>query len=164
MGAARGSNLISIINASEYLQQEGRRSDVEPVILDVDIDEENPPTSQEGLENAGVEKHRLHSTRSTSTTNTTPTFMLLYLNDQRFNGSSAYIVKLASVLKACLTSDCIQLVLVHEKDGSKGGCDFGDFFGQAPQELLNPPYTIFKDIAIPLYEIDEYRIVTSRQI
>lgn len=74
------------------------------------------------------------SSYSRSTTNTTLTFMLLYLNDQTFSGSSAYTAKLESVLKARLTSDSIQLILAHEKDVFKGGCDFGDFFSQAPQK------------------------------
>ena len=86
-----------------------------------------------------------------STTKNTPTFMIFYLNDQKFTGStSAYIANLARALKACITSDNVQLVLVSEKDASKGGCDFDLFFSQAPQDLLNPPYTLFKDIAIPL--------------
>ena len=90
--------------------------------------------------------------------------MLLYLNDKTFTGSNEYTTRLANVLKACQTKDSVQLVLVQEKDLSKGGCDFGLFFSQAPQELINPPFTIFRDIAIPLYGIEEYRAISLRQI
>ena len=57
-------------------------------------------------------------------------------------------------------------MLVKERGVSKGGCDFGRFFIQAPHELINnPPHVIFKDIAITLlYGVDEYRAFSLRQI
>jgi hypothetical protein len=155
------SNCISTIDATTYFLHNNEKSEIEAESLDVDIDEENSPNIQESLLVNEREKHR---SNKNSTTKNTPTFMILYLNDQTFTGSSVYIANLARALKACITSDNVQLVLVSEKDASKGGCDFDLFFSQAPQDLLNPPYTLFKDIAIPLYRVDEYRIVSLRQI
>jgi len=90
--------------------------------------------------------------------------MLLYLNNKMFTGSNEYITSLATILKVCQTNDSVQLVLVQEKDLTKGGCDFGLFFSQAPHELINPPFTIFRDIAIPLYGVDKYRAVSLGQV
>jgi hypothetical protein len=42
----------------------------------------------------------------------------------------------------------------------KGGCDFGDFFVKVLEELIRPPINLFRDIAIPLYSTEEYRIIS----
>ena len=42
-----------------------------------------------------------------------------------------------------------QLVMVHENDPSRGGCDFGAFFGTTPQGLVDEG--IYKEIAIALH-------------
>jgi hypothetical protein len=47
------------------------------------------------------------------------------------------------------SADKIQIVLVHEADPAKGGCEFGTFFGTTPQGLINEG--IYKDIAIALH-------------
>ena len=53
----------------------------------------------------------------------------------------------------------------NEQDEQEGGCHFGEFYKQAPFELLNEdPYNLFKDIAIPLYTATQYRQVSFRQI
>merc|ERR1712086_212353 len=43
----------------------------------------------------------------------------------------------------------IRIVLVHEADPAKGGCEFGTFFGTTPQGLIDEG--IYKDIAIALH-------------
>jgi hypothetical protein len=43
----------------------------------------------------------------------------------------------------------IRIVLVHEADPAKGGCEFGAFFGTTPQGLIDEG--IYKDIAIALH-------------
>ena len=43
----------------------------------------------------------------------------------------------------------IRIVLVHEADPSKGGCEFGTFFGTTPQGLIDEG--IYKEIAIALH-------------
>ena len=46
-------------------------------------------------------------------------------------------------------ADKIRIVLVHENDPAKGGCDFGSFFGTTPQKLIDEG--IYKEIAIALH-------------
>ena len=41
------------------------------------------------------------------------------------------------------------ILLMHEADPAKGGCDFGTFFGTTPQGLIDEG--IYKDIAIALH-------------
>jgi hypothetical protein len=61
--------------------------------------------------------------------------MLLYLNKATWVEQSEELerdVRAARKLQADL-----KVVLVHENDKEKGGCEFGDFFGTTPQELIN---------------------------
>ena len=46
-------------------------------------------------------------------------------------------------------ADKIKIVLVHENDPSKGGCEFGTFFATMPQGLIEEG--IYKEIAIALH-------------
>ena len=48
-----------------------------------------------------------------------------------------------------VSADKIRIVLVHEADPAKGGCEFGTFFGTTPQGLIDEG--IYKDIAIALH-------------
>ena len=48
-----------------------------------------------------------------------------------------------------VSADKIRLVLVHEADPAKGGCEFGTFFGTTPQGLVEEG--IYKEIAIALH-------------
>ena len=47
------------------------------------------------------------------------------------------------------SADKIRIVLVHEADPAKGGCEFGAFFGTTPQGLIDEG--IYKEIAIALH-------------
>ena len=47
------------------------------------------------------------------------------------------------------SADKIRVVLVHENDPDKGGCEFGTFFGTTPQALIDEG--IYKEIAIALH-------------
>ena len=54
----------------------------------------------------------------------------------------------------CLSSagggaDKIRIVMVHENDPSKNGCEFGTFFATTPQGLIDEG--IYKEIAIALH-------------
>jgi hypothetical protein len=93
-----------------------------------------------------------------------PTFLLLYLNKNTFEGRAQDQHELTAIIQSCIDNKDIGIILVHEKDRLKGGCEFGDFFATAPEELIKPPYHLFRDIAIPLYSTEEYRIVSLRQI
>ena len=46
-------------------------------------------------------------------------------------------------------ADKIRIVLVHENDLAKGGCEFGSLFGTTPQKLIDEG--IYKEIAIALH-------------
>ena len=46
-------------------------------------------------------------------------------------------------------ADKIRIVLVHENDPAKGGCEFGSLFGTTPQKLIDEG--IYKEIAIALH-------------
>ena len=96
--------------------------------------------------------------------NKLPTFLLIYLNKHTFEEEMQYQDEMTTIFKSCIENPDISIVLVHEQDVSKGGCEFDDFFNEAPEELINPPYQLFKDIAIPLYFPEEYRDVSLRQI
>ena len=48
-----------------------------------------------------------------------------------------------------VSADKIRIVLVHEADPAKGGCEFGTFFGTTPQGLIDEG--IYKEIAIALH-------------
>ena len=95
-----------------------------------------------------------------------PTVMfLLYLNKHTFvnggnpvdNESLSYILKRAREYG-------IRIVLVHEQVTECGGCPFSLFFRETPQELVDSPYEIYKDIAIPLYGQKEFRTVSLKSI
>ena len=43
----------------------------------------------------------------------------------------------------------VKIILIHENDAKKGACDFGNFFGTTPQELINNG--LYSDIAIALH-------------
>ena len=51
----------------------------------------------------------------------------------------------------------VKLIMVHENDPRRGGCEFGAFFGTTPQELVNEG--IYKEIAIALH-IEPHRAVS----
>ena len=60
--------------------------------------------------------------------------MLLHFNTQyTINRYDQNMKELEEILKKCLLDkNTPHVVLVHEKDVSKGGCDFGKFFKEAP--------------------------------
>jgi len=95
-----------------------------------------------------------------SNTELSPAFFLLYLNELTFGWSAGHIAKMEMVIEACLKDPNIDLVLLHEQDISKGGCGaFGELFKTTPQNLIDEPYNLNKDTAIPIYSVREYRDV-----
>ena len=61
--------------------------------------------------------------------------MLLYLNKDTWVEQSEVLER--DVRAARKVQAGLKVVLVHENDKEKGGCEFGDFFGTTPQELIN---------------------------
>jgi len=86
------------------------------------------------------------------------TVMLVYLNKNTFKNSGCLFT---SIVRAIDIN--IRIVLVHENDANKGGCDFWEIIEQTPTELRKKPYNIYeKDIAVSLYSIEEYQKISIR--
>ena len=55
-------------------------------------------------------------------------FFLLYLNELSFGGSAGHTGKMKMmVIVACINDPNVNLVLLHEQDVSKAGCNLGTF-------------------------------------
>jgi hypothetical protein len=59
-----------------------------------------------------------------------PTFLFLHLNKHIFEGSEEDQNILTVIIQLYIDNSEISIVLVHEKDIAKGGCDFGVFFSK----------------------------------
>ncbi len=87
--------------------------------------------------------------------------LLLYLNQDAFFDEDDTV---QDIIKTAMDME-IEVILVHEKDYSRGGCPFNQYFKQTPQELIDPPYELFnRRLAISLYSIEEYRCVSLYKI
>jgi len=87
--------------------------------------------------------------------------LLVYLNQNTFDPQNGNV---SDMIERAFDNN-IQIVLVHEQDGRIYGCLFSSFFRTTPQHLIDPPYLLYKQsIAIPLYSLDVYRIVSLQQI
>ena len=136
------SSLIKITDAEEFfLERNG----------------EDDSSSSEG----GFDASSSFLLRSSSTGRRRSTALLLYLNQDFFKNVEG---ALHHVIQSSIEDPNIAVILVHEQDVAKGACPFDLFFKQVPQNLIDPPYRIFNDIAIPLYSIKEYRIVSLREM
>ncbi len=93
-----------------------------------------------------------------------PTFLLLYLNEDTFRGSDQQRNEMKTIIETCIDNPNIGVILIQEQDVSKGACKFNVFFRDAPQTLINRPYNLFADIAIPLHSMEEYRHVSLNLI
>ena len=61
-------------------------------------------------------------------------FMLLYLNKKTWVEQGEVLER--DVRAARANPDVFKIVMVHENDPEKGGCEFGTFLGTTPQELI----------------------------
>ena len=77
------------------------------------------------------------------------THFMLYLNDQTYLEDAG--MKLADELRAVRADGgAVRVVMVHENDSARGGCDFGILFdGRTPQDLMQGG--IYSDLALALY-------------
>jgi len=80
--------------------------------------------------------------------------LLLYLNEDVFRDDDGQVSEL--VEKAFYLG--VRVLNVHELDYEMGACSFSTFFDQAPEDLINKG--LFKEIAVPLYSLKEYRRVS----
>ena len=72
-------------------------------------------------------------------------YMLLYLNKHTWVEHGDALEKDVRASQAA----GLKVLLVHENDASKGGCDFGLFFATTPPGLINDG--LYSDIAIALH-------------
>ena len=61
--------------------------------------------------------------------------MLLYLNKDTWIQQGEVLERDVRAARKLRTA--LKVVLVHENDKEKGGCEFGDFFGTTPHELID---------------------------
>jgi hypothetical protein len=96
-----------------------------------------------------------------STQQETNKVMILYLNKDTFENDAE---ELTDVLKHAI-DEGIKIILLHELDPAREGCDFDYFFHQTPTELLEEPYNIFsRSIAVPLHGYDDYRELGLKRV
>lgn len=87
-------------------------------------------------------------------------FVLLYLNKDVFLDDDNTV---KDIIITALDRK-IEIILVHEQETSNGACDVYEYFKQAPQKLVDPPYQLFDEFAVPLYAAEEYRRVSLHHI
>ena len=75
--------------------------------------------------------------------------MLLYLNQNTWLEQGEVLDR--DVRAAREAEACLQVVMVHENDAEKGGCDFSSFFSSTPASLISDG--LYKDIAIALHTL-----------
>lgn len=76
--------------------------------------------------------------------------LLLYLNqDTWIEQGEALERDVRATQSFTQEENPIGIILVHENDKRKGGCEFGNFFGTTPPGLIEEG--IYKDVAIALH-------------
>jgi len=83
--------------------------------------------------------------------------LLFYTNENTFQ----QINRVHRTLQCALDLG-IDIVMVQEQDLKKGACDFSHTIRQTPPELV--VNGLYNNLAVPLYELAEYRKISLRQI
>jgi len=87
--------------------------------------------------------------------------LLLYMTNRLWYDPDGTVARL---VQAAMDRN-ITIAMVHEQTPNLGGCPFSTFFqGQTPQVLLQPPYSLYNALAIPLYGSPEHRKVSLRHV
>ncbi len=89
------------------------------------------------------------------------TVLLLYLNADTFRDGEGAVAAVARSFLPFVRTHQSMLVLVHEKDASKGGCPFHCIMENTPDDLLKQHH-IFNTVAVPLYTWPAHREVSLR--
>jgi hypothetical protein len=88
--------------------------------------------------------------------------MFLYLNQEVFEHDAEGL--LTGMLKRAIDQG-IEIILLHELDLERKGCEFDNFFHQTPMELLEEPYNIYsRGIAVPLHGYEDYREIGLKRL
>ena len=89
------------------------------------------------------------------------TVMLVYLNKSTFQDTGCTLSE--SIIHSIHHN--IKVVLVHENDPNKGGCDFEEIIQNTPKDLLENPYRIYSgDTAVSLYSFEDYKKTSLHQL
>jgi len=75
------------------------------------------------------------------------THFLLYLNAETFVGEAG--LALAEEVRRVHKAGTLPIVMAHENDEAKGGCEFSTFFGSTPQDLLDS--NLYGPLALAIY-------------
>jgi len=84
-------------------------------------------------------------------------YLLLYLDEDVFLDDDKEVSQLVRIALEM----SVKVLTVHELDYTRGACEFGNFFSQTPEDLID---VLYKDIAVPLYPLPEYRRVSFRSL
>eukprot|EP00555_Chaetoceros_dichaeta_P002211 CAMPEP_0198252350 /NCGR_PEP_ID=MMETSP1447-20131203/2848_1 /TAXON_ID=420782 /ORGANISM="Chaetoceros dichaeta, Strain CCMP1751" /LENGTH=497 /DNA_ID=CAMNT_0043937557 /DNA_START=1419 /DNA_END=2912 /DNA_ORIENTATION=+ len=87
------------------------------------------------------------------------TVMILYLNDKVFDDEDNQLLDSVKLL----IDKGIPIILVHEKDTSKGGCPFETIITRTPDDLKREPYNLYSYGAVASLH-SGYQQVSLRQI
>jgi hypothetical protein len=82
--------------------------------------------------------------------------LLVYMDRDAFQDKDDLLYRVVT----CAMDKGVRVLLVHEVSS----CPFELFFATTPRDLIDPPYELFKDIAVPLYTDPIYRLDSLRQV
>ena len=80
---------------------------------------------------------------------------LLYLNRQTYGGSEG--AALAREIRHAWDAN-LKIVMIHERDPARGGCEFRDFFLTTPQNLID--HGLYRQLAVPFEGSTAHREVS----
>ena len=101
-------------------------------------------------------KYSLQNRRSSSPPRLSmASHFLLYLNQQTYGGSEG--ASLEQQIRRAWDAK-LKIVMIHEKDPGRGGCEFSNFFLTTPQKLIEDG--LYSQIAIPFEGGDGHRNVS----
>jgi len=151
----RGLNIVSIIKPTEVLS---------PLyILYCDMNDRACHLAETLAQecNTNVQASKINLMKSYEQYDNEEYVMLVYLNKDAFRVDGDMLHQ--SVKYAM--DHHINLVLVHERDGQRGGCAFREIVAQTPEYLKKAPYNIYsEDIAVSLYTTKEYDYISLCQL
>ena len=85
-----------------------------------------------------------------------PTHFLLYLNEQTYVGDDGGLAQELRQARAL----GLPIVMIHERDNARGGCEFGNFFETTPQDLIDGG--LYSPLAIAFEGGEVHRVVSHK--
>merc|ERR1719512_195556 len=153
--AANSDEIVHVYDAEEYLSNEINRA------REGDEEDNNANTNKRNNSNRSQRQSLLPQSEEVGHR---PTFLLLYLNEFLFGNGEENDAQIAMIVESCINNTGIHIILVHDQDTAKGACKFNNLIRATPQYLVNEPLNLYKDLAIPLYSVNEYRVTSLMMI